>query len=239
MDNLSKRRVVTVDGLAGSGKTSIAGELAKRTGFALLNSGLLYRAVGWMVIENGGSPGDVELSTRMAKEHRYSLREGGLGVQLILVDGVPITADLTCPQISEAASQVASYPGVREALLGAQRDAFPDRGLIAEGRDMGTVLFPDAPAKFFVTAPVDLRVARRMAQLLAKSPTQGTRERDNLEAEISREIIDRDARDSTRAISPTKPASDSVLIDNSVGSLTEVVDRMYDSLLARGIVSRA
>jgi cytidylate kinase len=214
------RTVITVDGLAGSGKTSLSRALARSIGFAHLNSGLLYRGVGWLCLKSGidlDNEREVEL---VLKSHTVVLRGEGE----LLVDGIERASELTAPEVSEATSKTSRFPVVRAFLLAAQREAFPGKGLVAEGRDMGTVVFPDAPIKFFVTASVEVRVQRRLAQLQAATGTVID------EAAIRREIIERDDRDTHRAVSPTRGAPDAIGVDNSEKSMEAIVASMADKV---------
>jgi len=190
--------IIAVDGPAAAGKGTLARRLAEHFGLALLDTGLLYRAVGLAVVRRGGDPGDAEAATRAARELT--------------------AADLADPELradaaANAASTVAAIPGVRAALLQFQR-AFaasppaPARGAVIDGRDIGTVVCPDADVKLFVTAGVEVRARRRLKEL---------RER-GLEAIHSRVLQDmkaRDARDQGRGVSPLVPAEDALVLDTS------------------------
>ena len=210
------RPVVTVDGLAGSGKTSLSRELAHQIGFAHLNSGLLYRGVGWLCLEAGIDLDDEHAVAGVLRAHTITLRRNGE----LLIDGVDRSGEVVTPAVSEATSKTSRFPVVRAFLLEAQRNAFPDQGLVAEGRDMGTVVFPEAPLKFFVSASVEVRVARRVAQL--KAATGLVIDEDA----IRREIIERDERDTNRTVSPTRGAPDAIRVDNSERPMAEVVSEM-------------
>jgi len=231
---MSDRQVITIDGLAGSGKSSIAAQLARRLGFVHFNSGLLYRAVAFGTRHRGISVDEEATIVRLIGEQRFELiwsRDCGAG---LLIDGVPINVALvSTPEISEATSLISRHSAVRDALLDAQRQAFVSHDLVAEGRDMGTVVFPSAALKFFVQANVDVRIGRRLAQL---GMVGGDLEEHK--KNIEREILARDQRDSSRAVAPTVAARDAILIDNSSRALTEVVENMYSHALAAGINAR-
>lgn len=215
------RKIITVDGVGASGKSALARLLAERLGFAHLNSGLLYRAAGYLVSQ-GGIPIDDEAEVNaLLKKHTIKLQYDRTTGNQIVIDGVVRDGELQTQEISRLASQVAKLPAVRELFVEIQRRAFEPAGVVAEGRDMGTVIFPNAEPKFFVNADIKVRAERRRLQLLAKG--------DDVDvAAIERDLARRDHEDATRAISPMKPAGGAVLIDNSRGSLDEIVDRMYD-----------
>ena len=215
------RRVVTVDGLGASGKSALARHLAERLGYAHLNSGLLYRSAGFLA-HRAGIP--LDDGTRIAaelKQHSIILQHDPVLGAIVVINDKPYEAELMARDISEAASQVAKHAQVREHFLGIQRDAFAPMGVVAEGRDMGTVVFPEAPVKFFVEARLDVRAKRRFEQLLSKGQAA------DLES-ISHELAERDNRDATRSTAPMKPAQDAVIIDNSDTPLEQTVDRMLD-----------
>lgn len=235
------RKVITVDGLAGSGKSTLARLLAERLGFVHFSSGLHYRAIGYLALREGLTPEFAAEAAKCLERHRIQLRvDGGL-----LIDGAALGDELYQPRVSEMTSKFAALPEVRSALVRLQRDVFPGCPLVAEGRDMGTVIFPDANIKFFIEASCEVRVRRRLAQLgyetyeaaLARGLTEN--ELNSLKKDIEIEIIERDARDCQRAIAPTVAAADAVTIDNSSQTLTQVVQCMYDAVASRGLIARA
>lgn len=178
---------------------------------------------------------------RLAR-HEVALSENGVGGTAAMLDGADVSSELFTPEVSQATSIAARHPQVRSYLIAAQRSAFPGRSLVAEGRDIGTVIFPDAPLKFFVQADEAIRVERRLSQLTGDAVEGGdrkltARELEELKAKLSMEISERDRRDSERAASPTKPAENAILIDNSREPLTEVVDRMYDFAAKGGLLT--
>ena len=219
------RRVITVDGVGASGKSALARLLAERLGFAHLNSGLLYRAAGLLVLRTGVSPDDNAAVGDLLKSHSIELRYDRTTGNQVFVDGVPRGSEIQSQEVSKIASFVAKLPSVREYFVDVQRTAFAPASVVAEGRDMGTVIFPEAHPKFFINADLRVRAERRRAQLLAKG------EVGDLEA-IEGDLARRDYEDAHRALAPMKPAEGAVLIDNSSGTLEEIVEKMYQHAIA-------
>lgn len=228
---VSERIVVTVDGLGASGKTALARGLAERLGFEHLNSGLLYRATALLAYENGTDVDQASAVSQLIRLHRFELVKNLRGEVDLLVDGASRIHELSSERISKGASRIARHAEVRELLLPSQKNAFPGVGLVAEGRDMGTVVFPQARVKFFVEARLDVRAKRRAAQLLQKGETA------EVEA-IQRELQERDERDAQREVAPMKPAEGAVLIDNSEEPLEAIIERMYQAVLTEGLQPR-
>ena len=186
-------RVVAVDGPAAAGKGTLARRLARELGLPYLDTGLLYRAVGRRVLDDGGDPRD----PRVAEAAARALTPADLD-----------RGDLRGPAADMAASAVATLPAVRAALLDWQREFGRTHGAVMDGRDIGTVIFPDAPAKLFVTASPEARARRRHAELAARGV-------DRPLADVPAEMQARDAQDAARATAPMKPAGDAVLLDTT------------------------
>lgn len=220
----SRRRIITVDGVGASGKSALARLLAERLGFAHLNSGLLYRAAAYLVGTLGANPeSDSEVSD-LLKHHSIELRYDSTHGNQIFIDGIQRDPELTTQDNSRLASVVAKLPGVRGHFVEVQRSAFAPAGVVAEGRDMGTVIFPEASPKFFVDADITVRAERRQQQLIAKGEQVAL-------ADIERDLARRDHEDATRLICPMKPAEGAVIIDNSSGTLDEIVEKMYRAVV--------
>ncbi len=212
--------VLTVDGPSGSGKGTISALVAQRLGWHLLDSGALYRLVAF-----GAGRHQIDLADETALAEyaagldvSFELVPGATEVR-ILLEGEPVGAAIRTEACGNSASRVAALGRVREALLQRQRDFRQPPGLVADGRDMGTVVFPDAEVKIFLTASVEERARRRYKQLIEKGISA------NL-ADLMKEIAERDARDTQRAVSPLKPAADAVVLDTSEMNINEVVDKV-------------
>jgi cytidylate kinase len=217
--------VVAIDGPAGAGKSTAAQLLAARLGYELLDTGAIYRVMALLARRRGISwedgPGIAALAA--ALDLRFQL-EGALNRVFVAADDV--TSEIRMPEISDGASRVSALPEVRAALLGIQRRLGARGGLVVEGRDIGTVVFPDATAKFFLTATADERARRRVAELTAAGrPADFKQTRE--------ELLARDQRDASRAVAPLRKADDAVEIDSSALSRSEVVDEMERVVRAR------
>jgi cytidylate kinase len=211
--------VIAIDGPSGSGKGTVARLLAGRLGWHLLDSGALYRLVA-MAGGTRGLADDDEAgfaAIAAALDTRFETDAGGN--ERVLLEGRDVTRDLRTESAGAAASRVAAMPPVRAALLGRQRAFAAPPGLVADGRDMGTVVFTEAPVKVYLTASAEERALRRYKQLKEKGLTA------NL-AGLSQEILDRDRRDSTRPVAPLRPASDAVIIDSTGMPIEAVVERV-------------
>jgi cytidylate kinase len=228
------RKVITIDGLAATGKSSIAQLLAKKLDFAYFSSGLLYRSLGYAVLSGAADINSEASVLKILNNLNLDITLDPSGKNKAILEGKEITAKLYESRVSEASSIVSVYPSVRKYLLEKQRAVFPGTSLIAEGRDMGTVVFADADIKFFIEADLNARIERRLSQIY-KDKALGAAELKSLKQKMEIEIISRDKRDVERSISPTLPAQDAVIINNSRESLTEVVEKMYDFVSKKGL----
>jgi CMP/dCMP kinase len=213
--------VVTIDGPSGSGKGTISRAVAQRTGWHLLDSGALYRLVAHAGTGQGLDPVDIEGHARLAAAMQVEFGVGPDGGERVLLGGRDVTQAIRTEAAGQGASRVAAWPAVRTALLARQRAFARLPGLVADGRDMGTVVFPTAGLKIYLTASAEERAQRRYKQL--KDKGSGV----SLSA-LSREITERDARDSTRAVAPLVPAPDAETIDSTDLSIDEVVARVLE-----------
>jgi CMP/dCMP kinase len=196
--------VVAIDGPAGAGKSTVAREVARALGFTYLDSGAMYRAAALALLEHGGAASEVA--------ERADIRLG----DRVLLDGLDVTAEIRTPEVAEAASRIASNPKVRGALASKQRALLANGDWVAEGRDIGTVVAPDAPVKIFLTASPEERARRRAAELGA-----------DLETVLKDQAL-RDAQDSTREHSPLRLAPGAVELDTTGLSVDEVVARIVE-----------
>ncbi len=210
--------IVTIDGPSGSGKGTISRRVAEHVGWNLLDSGALYRLVGLAGLRRNLDPDDVEghVSAARHMQVKFGSRDGE---EQVMLDGVDVTRDIRTETAGAGASRVAAWPAVRAALLDRQRSFATPPGLVADGRDMGTVIFPEARLKVFLTASAEERAQRRHKQLIEKGSAASL-------AALSREIAERDLRDSTRQVAPLKPAPDAQLLDSTGLSIDAVVERV-------------
>jgi cytidylate kinase len=234
------RPVITVDGLAGTGKTTLSERLAAALGYVHLSTGMLYRTVGLLSISEGVSRENPEHLSHLIARHKIALKladqtEGHGMKGVVELDGEVIFDQLYTPKVSEATSEVAVHSAVREALISVQQKAFVGSNLIAEGRDMVTVIFKDAPLKFCVHTDEDIKVKRRIEQLLAKNPNISPEEKAELESQMQIEIHERDRRDQERGLAPSIKGADMILIDNSLRSIDEVLNEMLLEVRKRGL----
>jgi CMP/dCMP kinase len=222
--------LITIDGPSGSGKGTIARRVAQALGWHLLDSGALYRLVGLSALKGEISTSDHAKCGELATNLNVKFGADADGHEQIWLDDREISGVLRTEATGELASQVAAIPSVRAALLERQRRFAEPPGLVADGRDMGTVVFPDAPLKIYLTASAEERALRRYKQLKSKLKDG---ELGVSLAALSREVADRDHRDSTRAIAPLTPASDAVMLDSTSLSIDAVVECVLNEWATR------
>ena len=216
-----RRPVIAIDGPAGVGKSTTSRELAKRLGYTLVDTGALYRGVALAARERGISWGDEAAVVALCARVELAFAPQDDGIAAVLLDGKDRSRDIRTPEISSGASQVSAYPGVRRALLDIQRELGREGGVVLEGRDIGTVVFPDAEVKLFLTASIDERARRRAKDLQARGIPADL---DELRAQLRA----RDEADSTRAIAPLRPAQDAVIVDSTSLDLEAVVAHVLE-----------
>jgi cytidylate kinase len=220
--------VVTIDGPSGAGKGTVSRLLAHRSGWHLLDSGALYRLVAHAGTLAGLAPGDIAGHARLAAQMNVVFAADTQGQERIMLDGREAAAALRSEGAGAGASRVAAWPAVRAALLERQRGFALPPGLVADGRDMGTVVFPHAALKIFLTASPAERARRRYNQLKEKDSGVSL-------AALSLEIAERDQRDSTRSVAPLLPAADAIVLDSTAMNAAEVADEIYAHGRARSL----
>ena len=220
--------VVAVDGPSGSGKGTVCRRLAGRLGWHLLDSGALYRLTALAGGRAGLAPEDRTGHAALAGRMAVVFGVAADGGELITLDGEDVTRLVRAEQTGQGASRVAAWREGRTALMGRQRAFAEPPGLIADGRDMGTVVFTDAPLKILLTASAEERALRRYKQLKDKDSAVSL-------AALSREIAERDLRDSTRSVAPLRPASDAFVIDSTGVAVDEIVERVIELGRARAL----
>ncbi len=221
--------VVAVDGPSGSGKGTIGRLLAHKLGWHYLDSGALYRLVALAALQRGVDFNDSEALAEIAATLNVRFTSAAAG-ERVLLDGVDVGQDLRTERAGDAASRVAAVPEVRTALLKRQRDFAVPPGLVADGRDMGTVVFPNALLKVVLTASAEARAMRRHKQLKEKGI-------DVSLPDLSWDIAQRDARDANRTVAPFKPAPDAQVIDSTSLTPEEVVAQILHWLERLGVVA--
>ena len=220
--------LITIDGPSGSGKGTVARRVADRLGWHLLDSGALYRLVGLQAHRHQIDPADHAALTKIAAALDVRFGMDAQGHEQIWLGDEEVSQAIRSETAGERASQVAAVPGVRHALMDRQRRFAQPPGLVADGRDMGTVVFPDAPFKVYLTATAEERARRRYNQLKDKETgvsLPALFEPGRFE-QIAREVAARDERDLNRPIAPLKPAEDAAIVDSTSMSVDEVVERV-------------
>jgi len=205
--------VIAIDGPAGSGKSTVARLLAARLGFAYLDTGAMYRAVAYLALRDGVATDDGASLAALAREARISFAADGH----IVAAERDVSEEIRRPAVSAAVSEVSAHPEVRTVLLHEQRRIGTVQDIVIEGRDIGTVVFPDAPVKLFLTASAEIRAERRRRELIAGGEHVGIDE--TLQA-----IVKRDAYDSQRAVAPLRRATDAIELDTSGLDVDQVVE---------------
>lgn len=216
--------IIAIDGPAGTGKSTVAKMIAVRLDFTYLDTGAMYRAVTYRALETGTRLDDAEALTRLAQSEPISFAPGGT----VLISGEDVTAQIRTPAVDANVSTVSAVPGVRQALTEQQRAFAASNDVVMEGRDIGTVVFPHAEVKVFLTASAEERAARRASQ----NAQRGSGSTDP--AVILEQIQERDRIDSTRATAPLKAADDATVVDTTSLSIDQVVDAIAALASERG-----
>jgi cytidylate kinase len=217
-----KRTVIAIDGPSGAGKSTIARLLAEQLGYVYIDTGAMYRAIGWKAKREGIEPTDEKKMADLCGRTEVSIRRISKN-PAFFVDGLDVTGEIRTPEMGMMASAVSKSPSVRARLLTLQRDLGKCGGVVMDGRDIGTVVFPDADAKFYLDASAEERGRRRYLELKAKGLEVDL-------AQITQEIRDRDSQDSGRSIAPLRQADDAVLIDSTEMDIKAVLDTMLSEI---------
>lgn len=227
-----RRLTIAIDGPAGAGKSTVAQKVAMRLGYVYIDTGAMYRGVTWKVLHHHADFDDADAVTSLAAETTIALQPPAdlTGKQHVLVDGHDVTAEIRLPEVSSRVSGVAALPGVRAVLTAQQQAMGVNGGVVMDGRDIGTAVFPFAEVKVFLTASTRERTRRRWQELLA----QGIHV--DLES-LEQDILARDTADSNREVAPLKPAEDAVIIHSDDKSIDNVVDAIIQLVEARRAVA--
>lgn len=217
---MKKKNVVAIDGPAGAGKSTIAKIVAKKLGYIYIDTGAMYRALTWKALDEKTDLADIDAIVEMARKTDVELKNSG-GKLLVFVDGRDVSSEIRKENISKHTNETASMGGVRNILRQKQQEMGARGGVVMEGRDIGTCVFPDAKYKFYLDASIDERARRRYNQLLKKG------EKVNL-ARIKTAIAERDYKDKNRGINPLRCAEDAEVIDSTHLNLKEVAKVILD-----------
>ncbi len=214
--------VIAIDGPSGAGKSTTARLLAERLGYIYIDTGAMYRAVGWKAKREGIDPADEEKLADLCRRTEVTIKKDNNDPRFY-VDGHDVSSEIRTPEMGLMASAVSKSPVVRARLLTLQRDLGRNGGVVMDGRDIGTVVFPDADVKFFLDAGAEERGRRRYLELKAKGMDVDL-------ARITREIMERDQQDSMRSLAPLRRAADSVSIDSTSLDIGGVLERMLSEI---------
>ncbi len=215
------KMIITIDGPAGSGKSTISRMLASRLGFRFLDTGAMYRAIALAVLQAGNNPNEEAANAAAA-----AVAELKFDGDSLFLNGRDVSQEIRAPRVSEAASLVAASPAVRDRMVELQRAVGDTGSLVTEGRDQGTVVFPLAECKFFLTASVTARANRRLLDLQERGISQSLEE-------VRQQIEERDQRDEQRELAPMKPAADAIIVETSLLTIEQVLEQMLEQIRRR------
>lgn len=215
--------IVAIDGPAGAGKSTVSREVARRLGYVYVDTGAMYRVVGWLARERGVDPEDGPALAALASTVTIRFEPLADGTQRVFADERDVTREIRLGDAGQWASKVSARPEVRERLVALQREMGREGGVVLEGRDIGTVVFPDAERKFFLEASPDARAERRWRELHGKGDEVAL-------DDVLREMRERDARDASRAHAPLRRAPDAIRIDSTGLDVEEVVRRILEQV---------
>lgn len=219
--------VVAIDGPAGAGKSTIAKEVAKRLGFMYLDTGAMYRSLTLKALHQNIDLNDEQKLTELAKKTRIDLQVGDQHALKVFLDGQDVTEEIRTPEVTNNTFYIARTAGVREVMVEQQRVIGAKSNVIAEGRDIGTVVFPNAFCKFYLDANFEERANRRHKEIEAKGKPVACNE-------VQKDLQERDTKDFTRKVGPLKKADDAILIDSTHMSIQEVAQKVIDHIQSHG-----
>lgn len=215
-----KHNAIAIDGPAGAGKSTVARALAKELGYLYVDTGAIYRTVGYHMSLYGIGPRDVDGVTRLIDDVNLSIQYDDDGVQHMILNNHDVTGEIRSPEMSDYASKLSTLKVVRDFLLDVQRNMARNYNVVMDGRDIGTVVLPQAQVKIFLTASAEVRAQRRFKELQEKGDKKVTF------AQVLQDMKQRDERDANRPIAPLRPAEDAVTLDTSEMNLQQVVSAM-------------
>jgi CMP/dCMP kinase len=212
-----RRHVIAIDGPAGSGKSTVAQCLARHIGYSYIDTGAMYRGLTWLALKSRVDPDSEKELARMARETDFTFEYNRRRQQpwRVLINGRDLTAEVRSKRVTAHVSMISAIPGVRHELVKKQRELAENQDVVMEGRDIGTIVFPDADAKFFITASVEERARRRCLDFRRDGYDVG-------EERVMRELVKRDLFDSNRAVSPLSVAGEAVVVDTTGKTIEEV-----------------
>jgi len=216
--------IIAIDGPAGAGKSTVAKTIAKKLKFLYIDTGAMYRALALKALENKIEVKDADALVRMAKDSRIELSNNPDGSLKILLDGRDISSEIRQPRITKVVSDIAKLKDIREVMVQLQRHFGRHGNVVLDGRDIGTVVFPDADKKFFIDAQFKERVNRRYKELI------GMGQKISL-SDVEADLHNRDTIDTTRKVAPLKKAEDAVYIDTTDLNIEEAVDKVYGQII--------
>jgi len=221
--------IITIDGPAGTGKTTVAKRVAECLHFSYFDTGAMYRAVAWMILQKGIDLVDEAKIQELLREFSFNIKEIGKEKHYF-VDGQDITQEIRLQKVTSIVSAVSALPIVRQALWRIQHEFGAHKNAVFEGRDLGTVVFPEAEIKIFLTARPEIRAERRLQEIISKNPKEAERMDHD---QMLKELMRRDELDSTRTLAPLRQAPDAFYIDTSDLTLDEVVEKILTYKLTK------